>query len=345
MRSWRFPTSAARRGSPRPAWSSPTCRPPSTITGPRRWWPVRTAASCMSASAPTATSPRTAWIRSTGARTCWRWTWPAPAAASTPPACATRPGCSSNRIPASCGRSSTSVTRSVPDLVLDYLTSVQEGGFYGWPYSYYGQHVDSRVMPQRPDLVAKAIKPDYALGSHVAALGLLFSDTNALPAEYQHGAFVGEHGSWDRSPLSGYAVVHVAFVQGERRRARDGGQRFPLGRRIGVVRRAGGTGAGQGRRPADRRRRGRCGLAGHLRQPAGNACASASHIGAGSRRIGSWLDSHDPVMPGGRRTPAAPHGDSFTMTTCPAPRRRWPSPRRCARTTAGRRRSTGSSGS
>jgi glucose/arabinose dehydrogenase len=70
-------------------------------------------------------------------------------------------------------------------------------------------------MPQRPDLVAKAIKPDYALGSHVAALGLLFSDTNALPQKYQHGAFVGEHGSWDRSPLSGYAVVHVAFVNGK----------------------------------------------------------------------------------------------------------------------------------
>ena len=101
------------------------------------------------------------------------------------------------------------------DLVPDYLTSVQEGGFYGWPYSYYGQHVDSRVMPQRPDLVAKAIKPDYALGSHVAALGLLFSDINALPERYHNGAFVSEHGSWDRSPLSGYSVVYVAFVRGK----------------------------------------------------------------------------------------------------------------------------------
>lgn len=101
------------------------------------------------------------------------------------------------------------------DLVPDYLTSVQPGGFYGWPYSYFGQHVDRRVMPQRPDLVAKAIKPDYALGSHVAALGLLFSDSNALPAKYHNGAFVSEHGSWDRSPLSGYAVVHVAFVEGK----------------------------------------------------------------------------------------------------------------------------------
>jgi glucose/arabinose dehydrogenase len=101
------------------------------------------------------------------------------------------------------------------DLVPDYLTSVQEGGFYGWPYSYYGQHVDRRVMPQRPDLVARAIKPDYALGSHVAALGLLFSGDNALPAKYHGGAFVGEHGSWDRSPLSGYRVSFVAFQQGK----------------------------------------------------------------------------------------------------------------------------------
>jgi len=101
------------------------------------------------------------------------------------------------------------------DLVPDYLTSVQEGGFYGWPYSYYGANVDSRVEPQRPDLVAKAIKPDYALGSHVAALGLWFSEKNALSEKYQGGAFVSEHGSWDRSPLSGYEVVHVAFQQGK----------------------------------------------------------------------------------------------------------------------------------
>ena len=101
------------------------------------------------------------------------------------------------------------------DLVPDYLTSVKEGAFYGWPYSYYGQHVDTRVMPQRPDLVAKAIAPDYAIGSHVAPLGLLISDSNALPAKYQGGAFISEHGSWDRSPLSGYEVVFVAFRQGK----------------------------------------------------------------------------------------------------------------------------------
>jgi glucose/arabinose dehydrogenase len=100
------------------------------------------------------------------------------------------------------------------DLVPDYLTSVQDGGFYGWPYSYYGQHVDRRVQPQRPDLVAKALVPDYSIGSHVAPLGLWFSQKNALPEKYQGGAFIGEHGSWDRSPLSGYEVVYVAFQQG-----------------------------------------------------------------------------------------------------------------------------------
>jgi glucose/arabinose dehydrogenase len=101
------------------------------------------------------------------------------------------------------------------DLVPDYLTSVQDGGFYGWPYSYFGQTVDRRVEPQRPDLVAKAIKPDYAIGSHVAPLGLWFSAKNALAEKYQDGAFISEHGSWDRSPLSGYEVVYIPFQQGK----------------------------------------------------------------------------------------------------------------------------------
>ena len=100
------------------------------------------------------------------------------------------------------------------DLVPDYLTSVRDGGFYGWPYSYWGQHVDPRVKPQRPDLVAKAIRPDYAIGSHVAPLGLLMSDGRVLAGKYAGGAFVSEHGSWDRSPLSGYEVAFVAFRQG-----------------------------------------------------------------------------------------------------------------------------------
>lgn len=103
-----------------------------------------------------------------------------------------------------------------PDLVPDYLTSVKDGAFYGWPYSYYGQHVDKRVMPQRPDLVAKAIAPDYALGSHVAPLGLVFnSAASTMPATMREGAFVGEHGSWDRSPMSGYKVVFVPFRDGK----------------------------------------------------------------------------------------------------------------------------------
>ena len=102
-----------------------------------------------------------------------------------------------------------------PDLVPDYLTSIKDGAFYGWPYSYYGQHVDERVQPQRPDLVASAIKPDYALGSHVAALGVVWYDAAALPANYRGGMFVGEHGSWDRSPVSGYKVVFVPFRDGK----------------------------------------------------------------------------------------------------------------------------------
>jgi hypothetical protein len=102
-----------------------------------------------------------------------------------------------------------------PDLVPDYMTSVQDGAFYGWPYSYYGQHIDPRVMPQRPDLVAKAIAPDYALSSHVAPLGLVFYTGDALPARYRGGAFIGEHGSWDRSELNGYKVVFVPFENGK----------------------------------------------------------------------------------------------------------------------------------
>ena len=101
-----------------------------------------------------------------------------------------------------------------PDLVPDYMTSVKDGAFYGWPYSYYGQHLDPRVMPQRPDLVAKAIPPDYALSSHVAPLGLVFYTASNLPASYKNGAFIGEHGSWDRSALNGYKVVFVPFANG-----------------------------------------------------------------------------------------------------------------------------------
>jgi glucose/arabinose dehydrogenase len=100
------------------------------------------------------------------------------------------------------------------DLVPDYLTSVKDGGFYGWPYSYFGQHVDERVKPQRPELVATALKPDYALGAHVAALGLAFSAGNALPARFASGMFIGQHGSWNRKPRSGYNVVFVPFSGG-----------------------------------------------------------------------------------------------------------------------------------
>jgi glucose/arabinose dehydrogenase len=101
-----------------------------------------------------------------------------------------------------------------PNLVPDYMTSVRDGAFYGWPYSYYGQHVDPRVMPQRPDLVEKAIAPDYALGSHVAPLGMTFYAAEALPEKYRGGAFVGEHGSWNRQKFNGYKVVFVPFEDG-----------------------------------------------------------------------------------------------------------------------------------
>jgi glucose/arabinose dehydrogenase len=101
------------------------------------------------------------------------------------------------------------------DLVPDYLTSVRDGAFYGWPYSYYGQHVDERVKPQDPALVAKAIAPDFALGAHVAALGLAAAQHTALPPAFSNGMFIGEHGSWNRKPLVGYKVVFVPFANGK----------------------------------------------------------------------------------------------------------------------------------
>ena len=101
------------------------------------------------------------------------------------------------------------------DLVPDYMTSVRDGGFYGWPYSYYGAHVDTRVKPPRPDLVAKAIVPDYALGSHTASLGLAWSGATTLPAPFREGMFVGQHGSWNRTPRAGYRVIFVPFIEGK----------------------------------------------------------------------------------------------------------------------------------
>ncbi len=100
------------------------------------------------------------------------------------------------------------------DLVPDYMTSVRDGGFYGWPFSYYGQHVDRRAQPQQPELVARAIAPDYALGAHTASLGLAITANSGLPAPFTAGAFVGQHGSWNRRPPSGYRVVFVPFTAG-----------------------------------------------------------------------------------------------------------------------------------
>ena len=101
-----------------------------------------------------------------------------------------------------------------PNLVPDYMTSVKDGAFYGWPYSYWGQHVDPRVRPQRPDLVKTAIMPDYSLSSHVAPLGLTFYTGNSFPAQFAGGAFVGEHGSWNRPELNGYRVTFIRFQNG-----------------------------------------------------------------------------------------------------------------------------------
>ncbi|HJV92551.1 MAG TPA: sorbosone dehydrogenase family protein, partial [Azonexus sp.] len=101
------------------------------------------------------------------------------------------------------------------DLVPDFLTSVRDGGFYGWPYSYYGQHVDERVTPQRPELVASAIAPDYAIGPHTGSLGLASSAGTTLPAVFANGMFIGQHGSWNRKPHSGYQVIFVPFAKGK----------------------------------------------------------------------------------------------------------------------------------
>ena len=129
-----------------------------------------------------------------------------------------------------------------PDLVPDYMTSVQNGKFYGWPWSYWGSHVDPRVMPKRPDMVAKAIRPDYGLGSHVAPLGMTFYQGAGLPAAYQGGAFVSEHGSWDRGHLNGYKVVWIPFANGRPAgKARDvvtgfvDAQGRALGRPVGIA--------------------------------------------------------------------------------------------------------------
>jgi glucose/arabinose dehydrogenase len=103
------------------------------------------------------------------------------------------------------------------DLVPDYMTSVRDGGFYGWPFSYYGQHVDVRVQPERPDMVARAIAPDYALGAHTASLGLAITADSGLPMPFTTGAFIGQHGSWNRRPPSGYRVIFVPFVDGRPR--------------------------------------------------------------------------------------------------------------------------------
>ncbi len=129
------------------------------------------------------------------------------------------------------------------DLVPDYITSVHAGGFYGWPYSYYGQHVDERVQPQDPAKVARAQVPDYAVGPHTASLGLAFAGPDVLPARFGAGALIGQHGSWNRKPHSGYKVIFVPFDASGKPSGRpmdvldgfldEGGQ--AMGRPVGVA--------------------------------------------------------------------------------------------------------------
>ena len=190
---------ARRRSSPAGIGRGACCR-------------ARTARSSMPASARSAISPRAAWRWRKAAPRSTSSIWPAARAASSPAACAT-PW-------ASHGSRNTGVLWTVvnerdglgDETPPDYLTSVRDGGFYGWPYCYWGQTVDDRV-PQDPAMVAKAITPDYALGGHTASLGLCWMPAGTLPG-FPDGMVIGQHGSWNRSTLSGYAVVFVPFENG-----------------------------------------------------------------------------------------------------------------------------------
>ncbi|MCS0497274.1 sorbosone dehydrogenase family protein [Ancylobacter sp. MQZ15Z-1] len=127
------------------------------------------------------------------------------------------------------------------DLVPDYMTSVKDGAFYGWPYCYFGQIVDERMKPQRPDLVARSLKPDYALGSHTASLGLTFASDGRFGERFRGGAFIGQHGSWNRNPPAGYRVIFIPFTEGKPSGPPEeilGGFRVDgkaLGRPVGVI--------------------------------------------------------------------------------------------------------------
>ena len=135
--------------------------------------------------------------------------------ACSPPACATPTAWAGSRRPACCGPLSTSATNSATTSCPDYITSVKDGAFYGWPWSYFGETVDTRVKPENPQMAAKAIAPDYAVGAHTASLGLAFAEGAKLGAKFSEGAFVGQHGSWNRDPYSGYKVIFVPFVGGK----------------------------------------------------------------------------------------------------------------------------------
>jgi hypothetical protein len=156
-------------------------------------------------------------------------------------------------------------------LVPDYMTSVKDGAFHGWPYSYFRKHLDDRVDPQRPDLVAKAIPPDYALGAHTASLRLTFNTGNQFPPEMAGGAFIGQHGSWNRRPPAGHKVIFVPFANGT-----------PSGPAAGRADRrstgpAGRGAARQAGRAAGGRRRRQHGVARHVIGQVGGSVAQHRH--------------------------------------------------------------------
>ena len=259
----RFPYAEGRRGSRRRATKvADLPAGPSTITGRRTSSPAATAASCMSTVGSNSNVAEKGMESEEGRAAIWEIDRASGAQRLFASGLRNPNGLAWEPATGALWTVVNERDELGSDLVPDYLTSVKEGAFYGWPWSYWGRHVDARVKPQRPDLVAKALTPDYALGAHVAPLGLAFSGAR-MPAPFSSGAFIGEHGSWNREPHSGYKVVFVPFANGK-----------PSGRKVDFLRGflecgwqglrpPGRRGNRQARRVAGGRRRGQCGVARH----------------------------------------------------------------------------------
>ena len=187
----------------------------STITGPRTSSPAPTARKLYATVGSNSNVGENGMEEETTAPPCSKSIAPPASGACSPPACAIRTGLAWEPKTGALWVVVNERDELGNDLVPDYMTSVKDGAFYGWPYSYFGQHVDDRVKPQRPDLVAKAIAPDYALGAHTASLGLAFNTGNLFPQAMAGGAFIGQHGSWNRKPRAGYKVIFVPFADGK----------------------------------------------------------------------------------------------------------------------------------